>query len=148
MKGEPNQSERRPRKRKGCECERRLVDKKSNKRLKPNFGNFTWNNTKIVLTQYAPNHLVYSAKVKTNRTAVFSEIYYPEGWNCYIDGKLAEVAQVNFILRAAVVPAGEHQVEWKFEPAVWERGTNLSSIGSMLMILLLLGTTFWAYKKR
>jgi len=103
---------------------------------------------KIALTQYAPNHLVYSAKVKANRTAVFSEIYYPEGWNCYIDGQLVEVAQVNFILRAAVVPAGEHKVEWKFEPAVWERGTNLSSIGSMLMIVLLLGTTFLAYKKR
>jgi hypothetical protein len=103
---------------------------------------------KIELTQYAPNHLVYSAKAKTKRTAVFSEIYYPEGWNCYIDGQLAEVAQVNFLLRAAVVPAGEHQVEWKFEPAVWEKGTNLSSIGSLLMIVLLLGTTFLAYKKR
>lgn len=103
---------------------------------------------KIELSTYAPNHLIYNATVKKKRTAVFSEIYYPEGWNCYIDDQLVEVAQVNFILRSTVVPAGNHKIEWKFEPAVWEKGTNLSSIGSILMILLLLGTTFLAYKKR
>jgi hypothetical protein len=102
----------------------------------------------IALTQYAPNHLVYATNTKSNRTAVFSEIYYPEGWNCYIDGQVVQTAQVNFILRSAVVPAGEHQVEWKFEPAVWKTGTKLSSIGSVMMILLLLGTTFLAYKRR
>jgi uncharacterized membrane protein YfhO len=102
----------------------------------------------ITLTQYASNHLVYTTNTKSNRTAVFSEIYYPEGWNCYIDGQLVQTTQVNFILRSAVVPAGKHEVEWKFEPTVWKTGNNLSSIGSVMMILLLLGTTFLAYKRR
>jgi uncharacterized membrane protein YfhO len=91
---------------------------------------------------------VYKSTSKTNRCAVFSEIYYPEGWNCYVDGQKTEAAQVNFILRAAMIPAGDHQVEWKFEPAVWEQGNAISSTGSILMLLLLAGTTFLAYKKR
>lgn len=102
----------------------------------------------IRLTSYSPNHLVYKSTSKTNRCAVFSEIYYPEGWNCYVDGQKTEAAQVNFILRAAMIPAGDHQVEWKFEPAVWEQGNAISSTGSILMLLLLAGTTFLAYKKR
>ena len=70
----------------------------------------------IVLTEYTPNRLTYSANVSHDRVAVFSEIYYPEGWHLYVDGNEEEIGRVNYILRAAVIPAGEHTIQMAFVP--------------------------------
>jgi hypothetical protein len=72
----------------------------------------------IVLTEYKPNALTYYANVANDRVAVFSEIYYPEGWHLYIDGQEQKIGRVNYILRAAVIPAGEHTIKMEFVPAV------------------------------
>ncbi|MFA9220982.1 MAG: hypothetical protein ACEQSL_07335, partial [Sediminibacterium sp.] len=83
--------------------------------------------------------LAYETKVlryEVNNTSaeaqpvVFSEIYYPEGWICRIDGNEVEAARVNYVLRGAMVPAGTHTVEWSFEPKVWAKGTTISYAGS------------------
>ena len=71
---------------------------------------------KIVLTEYTPNKLTYTASVAQDRVAVFSEIYYPHGWHMYIDGKEIEIGRVNYVLRAAVIPAGEHSIQMEFVP--------------------------------
>lgn len=90
--------------------------------------------------------LAYETKVlryEVNNTSaeaqpvVFSEIYYPEGWICRIDGNEVEAARVNYVLRGAMVPAGTHTVEWSFEPKVWEKGTTISYAGSALLFALL-----------
>ena len=78
---------------------------------------------------------------------VFSEIYYPEGWICKIDGKEVEAARVNYVLRGAMVPAGTHTVEWSFEPKVWEKGTTISYAGSALLFALLAFAGFMVYKE-
>ena len=70
---------------------------------------------KIILTEYEPNRLVYKVSSKHGGLAVFSEIYYPE-WTATIDGKPLEIGRVNYILRAANIPAGEHTVEMTFDP--------------------------------
>lgn len=70
----------------------------------------------IYETSYAPGHLTYAARNNRHRVAVFSEIYFPWGWNVTIDGKPAELARVNYLLRAMVVPPGEHTIEMKFDP--------------------------------
>lgn len=97
---------------------------------------------KISLTKYGLNHLEYTTSSEYAGPAVFSEIYYPDGWNCYIDGKLVEHFRVNYILRGVMVPAGKHKIEWKFEPKSMETGSLVSGIGSVLLILSCLAIFF------
>ena len=70
----------------------------------------------IYETTYAPNELNYHAVTQNGGIAVFSEIYFPWGWKATIDGKPAELARVNYVLRALKVPAGTHHINFKFEP--------------------------------
>lgn len=100
--------------------------------------------------------LAYETKVlryEVNNTSaeaqpvVFSEIYYPQGWICRIDGNEVEAARVNYVLRGAMVPAGTHTVEWSFEPKVWEKGTTISYAGSALLFALLAFAGLMVYKE-
>jgi glycine cleavage system H lipoate-binding protein len=100
--------------------------------------------------------LAYETKVlryEVNNTSaeaqpiVFSEIYYPEGWICRIDGNEVDAARVNYVLRGAMVPAGTHTVEWSFEPKVWEKGTTISYAGSALLFALLGLAGFMVYRE-
>jgi len=100
----------------------------------------------INLTSYGTNVLKYSSNSKTELPAIFSEVYYPEGWNCYVDGKLIESFRANYILRGAIIPAGKHNIEWKFEPVSYIKGSRYASIFSILNLLLFLGTLAWEGK--
>ncbi len=88
----------------------------------------------IWMTSYAPNRLDYRYKTKNTGLAVFSEIYYPEGWNAYIDGKPAPHFRVDYVLRSMVLPAGEHDLVFKFEPKVYFMGEKISLISSLILI--------------
>lgn len=68
----------------------------------------------IRLVEYRPNYLRYETASLEEQAAIFSEIYYDEGWKAYIDGVEAPYFRANYILRGMVIPAGEHVVEWKF----------------------------------
>jgi len=103
-------------------------------------------NATIRQTKYAATALSYTSKSKTDQLAVFSEIYYPEGWNCYVDGKQMETIRANYILRAVKIPKGKHQIEWKFEPKAFQTGSNVSFAGSSLLILACIGV-FWMNRK-
>lgn len=70
----------------------------------------------IRLTSYAPNRLTYETNNAQDGIAVFSEIYYPDGWHVTIDGQPAELARANYILRTMYVPAGQHTIEMRFDP--------------------------------
>jgi len=103
----------------------------------------------IILTKYAPNKLKYKTKAETDQLAVFSEIYYGKGWNAYVDDKLVPHMRANYVLRAMKIPTGEHIVEFKFEPSIWELGNTVSLIGSILFFLALFGSLgFYFYKKK
>jgi uncharacterized membrane protein YfhO len=93
----------------------------------------------IKLKSYAPNHLVYDYQGNKENMVVFSEIYYPEGWDAFIDGKLTPHFRVDYVLRAMLVPPGNHTIEFKFEPKVWTYGNIISLISSLLIILLAIG---------
>ena len=97
---------------------------------------------KIILTKYGVNTLQYSSNNKFTSPVIFSEIYYPEGWNCYVDGKQVDVFRANYILRGVMVPAGKHKIEWRFEPTSMETGSLISGIGSLLLILTCLTIFF------
>lgn len=99
----------------------------------------------IDLTSYAPNQLTYQSNSSGNQLAVFSEIWYGpnKGWNAYIDGKPADHIRVNYILRALKIPAGNHKIEFKFEPVTLKAMTTGSSI---LVILIIIGGLFYLYR--
>ena len=70
----------------------------------------------IRLTSYEPNRLVYETENAGDGIAVFSEIYYPDGWQATIDGQAAELGRADYILRTMYVPAGKHTIEMRFDP--------------------------------
>ena len=98
----------------------------------------------VSLTEYKPNHLSYTSNANAEELAVFSEVWYgpDKGWNAYIDGKPVEHIRVNYILRALKIPAGNHTIEFKFEPSSYYRGELITLI---LSILLVLGLGFVLY---
>lgn len=96
---------------------------------------------------YAPNEIVYNSDSSTPQVAVFSEIYYPAGWEATIDGEKAEILHADYILRALQVPAGKHEIRFTFYPRSYTVGKTLSMVGSVLAILLLIGGIFYNYKK-
>lgn len=99
----------------------------------------------ITLTSYAPNKLEYSARTREDRVAVFSEIYYPEGWHIYVDGKEIALGRVNYVLRAAVIPAGEHTITMEFVPSIlkWEWLCITIAILTILISAGCLGWKLW-----
>jgi hypothetical protein len=105
-------------------------------------------NGAIILNEYQPNYLKYSAQAATDQLTVFSDIYYEKGWKAYVDGKEVPHFRVNYILRALVLPAGEHTVEFKFHPASYYTGNKVSFASSLLLILAIAGFAFTEFKKR
>jgi hypothetical protein len=91
-------------------------------------------NDKIKLIKYGTKTLTYKSESATELPVVFSEIYYPKGWNFYVDGKLKPTFCANYLLRAAVVPAGKHSLEWRFEPDSIQTSKYLGLLGSIVLI--------------
>lgn len=102
----------------------------------------------IELTEYEPNYLKYQTKANTEQLTVFSEIYYDKGWHAYIDGEKVPYFRVNYVLRAMVLPAGEHTVEFKFEPTSYYMGNKVSLASSILLLFLIAGFAYTEYVKK
>jgi hypothetical protein len=96
-------------------------------------------NEKIQLTSYQPNELIYKSSSTEEKLAVFSEIYYPAGWKCYLDGKETKYFRADWVLRAMIVPAGDHEIKFTFRPSSYYTGNKISLASSILLILLCLG---------
>ncbi len=93
----------------------------------------------IKLTSYHPNKLAYDAQTQGEKLAVFSDIYYQPGWNAYIDGKLVSHMRVNYVLRGLRIPAGNHKIEFRFEPESYYTGEKFALFGSVIFYIVLLG---------
>ncbi|TYA59101.1 YfhO family protein [Formosa maritima] len=102
----------------------------------------------ITVETYQPNYIKYKSSNAVDGFVVFSEIYYESGWNAYIDGQLTPHTRVNYVLRGMNIPAGQHVVEFKFEPQVIKTGSTIVLASSFLFILLLLGGLFYNFKKK
>lgn len=102
----------------------------------------------IILSDYLPNKLSYKYSASKPQLAVFSEIYYDKGWNVYIDGKLMPYFRANYVLRAMEVPAGTHEIVWKFEPKVYVVGEKISLASSIILIIVLAGGLFVELRRR
>lgn len=92
----------------------------------------------IKLTKYHPMQLDFESNANTDQFAVFSDVYYDKGWNVYIDGEKASYVRANYLLRAMKVPAGKHQIVFKFEPIAYATGEKIA-LGSSVLLVLLMG---------
>ena len=102
----------------------------------------------IQLTNYDVTNLSYQTKTEKEQFAVFSEIFYKDGWNAYIDDKLVPHYQVNYVLRGMKIPAGNHKIEFKFEPKVIQRGGFISLASYGILIVVAFGWVFLDFKKK
>lgn len=105
-------------------------------------------NAVITLKSYDPEHMIYESNSTIEGFAVFSEIYYDKGWNAYLDGNIVNHHRVNFILRGLELPAGNHTVEFKFEPKTYELGKTIQlSSNYLIYVVILLSLGFWVKKE-
>lgn len=131
----------------GLNTKRDAVIQQKNKEITPVASSYNTDG-KITLQSYKPNYLVYETDSKDKGFAVFSEIYYPKGWDAYIDGKLTPHTCVNYVLRGMEIPSGKHKVEFKFEPKAYSTGNTIAMIGSILVLIAVGGGIFFASKKK
>ena len=96
---------------------------------------------------YKPNYIKYKSTNSQNGFAVFSEIYYADGWDAFIDGELVPHERVNYILRGLDIPAGTHSIEFKFEPTVIQKGSTIALASSVVLGVLVLIGLFFGFKK-
>ena len=115
-------------------------------------------NDYIKLSHYAPNELRFSFSTSSPKAAIFSEIYYPDGWKAWIEpagaygevhnghyqptdaAKQIDLFRANWMLRGALIPEGEGELIMRFEPESYAVGANISRASSILLILLLLAS--------
>jgi len=102
----------------------------------------------IKLIEVRPNYLYYETENTLPGLAVFSELYYPYGWNAYINGKAVEHFRANYAIRALMVPEGFNKIEFKFEPKVVQKGSSIALASSILLLLLLIGGVFFGIKSK
>jgi len=101
----------------------------------------------IKLDAYKPNRLVYYSSLKTKGLAVFSEIFYPKGWNAYIDGVLVEHFPVNYILRGLVIPSGDHEIVFEFKPKSFFISSKIAFCCSVILIISVIINFIFLFKK-
>ncbi len=102
----------------------------------------------IKLIENKNDEIRYEFNAATNQFAVFSEIYYPHGWEAYIDNKQAPISKTNYALRGLAIPAGKHNIEFKFAPASAVTGEKVARITNFLSVLFVLFCLFMAWRNR
>ncbi len=104
---------------------------------------------RIEMVSYAPNELRYRYSSPSEKTAVFSEIYYSDGWTATVDGQPLELFRADWILRAANLPAGDHEVVMRFAPKIYSTGAAVSKASSLVLFILLAASLacFWFTRK-
>ena len=91
----------------------------------------------IQMTYYSPDELHYHYSAASDRPVVFSEVYYPKGWHASIDGNDLPLYRADWILRGAILPAGEHDIVMRFDPKIYTVSANVSRASSITLFLLL-----------
>jgi hypothetical protein len=102
----------------------------------------------LKLIENLNDKITYQLQAKTNQFAVFSEIYYSEGWEAYIDGKRSPYAKVDYVLRGMAVPAGAHTIEFRFQPHSFILGNEISVWAAVITYLLLIGVLVQLIRKK
>ena len=97
---------------------------------------------------YTTDYLKYNSHSTSEQLAVFSEIHYEPDWFAYIDGKPAEYIRANYVLRAMVIPAGDHVIEFKNEAPRMHKLDNVTLIISIITLLAMVGAVVLVYRRK
>ena len=103
-------------------------------------------NATIKQTAFDNMAIKYESNSNAANLAVFSEIFYKD-WNAYIDGKPMPIAKANYVLRALVIPAGKHTIDFKFEPKVFNTSYTITMVSNWLLFAILIWFGYYTYKK-
>ncbi|MBS9524796.1 YfhO family protein [Litoribacter ruber] len=101
------------------------------------FGTLNAGSGSIELVNYSPRELVYNVSANQSGLALFSEIYYPEGWRAFVDGQEVDILRANYLLRALDLPEGTYEVRFSFEPSSYYSAKPLMIIFQILILVLL-----------
>ena len=111
-----------------------------------------WDSAAVIkLSKFDNDTMDYSFSSPKPQFAVFSEVYYPYGWNAYIDGKKVDYCKTDYVLRGLSIPPGQHAVRFIFEPSSYKRGVRIAYVSSFLILIFLLGGLFmewWTNRKK
>ena len=102
----------------------------------------------ITLTDYKPNQLTYNFNASEDKLVVFSEIWTSKGWTMHIDGEEKPILRADYLLRAAMVPAGQHEIVMRYEPRIWKVGGVISLVSSLSVLLFAVGAIVYSIFKR
>ena len=103
---------------------------------------------KITMTRYAPNKITYESNSNAEQLAIFSEVYYADGWKATIDGKEVPIAKVNYFLRGLKLPKGKHRIEFTFDLPAYHTAGTLAATSSIIVILALIFVILSDRKKK
>ena len=95
---------------------------------------------RIELTEYRPNYLKYEYTLPEEAVAVFSEIFYDQGWKAYVDGEESPYFRADYVLRAMTLPAGTHTVEWRFRAPGWTAVEGVTLVASLTILAGIIAT--------
>jgi hypothetical protein len=118
--------------------------------FKGTLGNYAFGkdaNAYVKLARYGLNEISFTSNNSQPGLAVFSDIYYDKGWKAFVDGKETPIMKANYVLRAIMLPAGSHNIEFRFHPTSFYNGKTISLISSILMILVCAGAIYVTIKK-
>lgn len=102
----------------------------------------------IQLVDYKPNQLKYSFDSSKDELVVFSEIWTSKGWTMWIDGVESPLFRADYILRSAIIPAGQHEIVMHYEPRIWRVGNTIQLITSLLILIGFAVACYYTFKKR
>lgn len=107
-----------------------------------------WDSASFIKLKHFDNDTIYyEADCNGPQFAVLSEIYYPKGWNAYIDGKKTDYVNADYILRGISIPSGKHDIKFVFEPASVKQGRSIMFIASILIVLVFFGGLYMAWRE-
>ena len=102
----------------------------------------------IQLVDYQPNQLKYSFDSSKDELVVFSEIWTSKGWTMWVDGVENPLFRADYILRSAIIPAGQHEIVMRYEPSIWRIGNTIQLITSLLILIGFVAACYYTFKKR
>lgn len=108
----------------------------------------TTDNGIISMSYYKPNELAYTFNSTENELVIFSEVWTEKGWKMYVDDKEHPIIRANYFLRAALIPAGTHDITMRYEPSIWKIGNIVQFVSSLILIVGLIAAIILSAKRK
>lgn len=119
-------------------------------KFKGDIGNYTFGKDSaayVKLARYGLDEISFRSNNAKDGLAVFSDIYYDKGWKAFVDGKETPIIKADYVLRAIKIPAGQHNIEFKFHPTSFYTGQTIAMISSLLILGLAFGALYSVFRK-